>query len=167
MSTVRHTTISTSLGDTTLVADGDVLIGCWFDADDTPAFGERTAPEGDPVLDRAAAQLTEYLAGNRTDFDIPLRADGDEFAGEVWAALRDVPYGETTTYGELATRLGDRFLAQRVGRALGQNPIGVFIPCHRVIGADGSLTGYAGGLDRKRRLLELEEPEHIRGSRLF
>jgi methylated-DNA-[protein]-cysteine S-methyltransferase len=167
VSTVRHTTITTSLGDTTLVADGDVLIGCWFDADDTSAFGESTAPAGDPVLGPAATQFVEYLAGDRTAFDIPLRADGDEFALAVWAALRDVPYGETTTYGELAIRLGDQFLAQRVGRALGQNPIGVFIPCHRVIGADGSLTGYAGGLDRKRLLLELEEPEHIRESRLF
>ncbi len=102
MSTVRHTTITTSLGDTTLVADGDVLIGCWFDADDTSAFGESTAPGGDPVLGPAATQFVEYLAGDRTAFDIPLRADGDEFALAVWAALRDVPYGETTTYGELA-----------------------------------------------------------------
>ncbi|WP_262365793.1 methylated-DNA--[protein]-cysteine S-methyltransferase [Gordonia sp. OPL2] len=167
MSTVRHTTISTSLGDTTLIADGEVLVGCRFAADDTSTFGVHTAPHGDTLLGRAVDEIEEYLAGDRTVFDVPLRADGDDFDVKVWTAVRDVGYGQTITYGELAARLGDRFLAQRVGRALGQNPIGVFIPCHRVIGADGSLTGYAGGLDRKRRLLELEEPEHLRGWRLF
>ncbi|WAC53551.1 methylated-DNA--[protein]-cysteine S-methyltransferase [Gordonia sp. SL306] len=167
METVRHAVIETSLGDATLVADDDVLVCCYLEIADTSAFGERVVPLHDPVLSRAVTQFEEYLAGERTDFDVPLRADGDEFSERVWALLQDIPYGRTTTYGRLALRLGDKFLAQRVGRSLGQNPISVFIPCHRVIGADGSLTGYAGGLERKRLLLELEEPPEVRAGRLF
>lgn len=167
MDTVRHSVIDTSLGDATLVADDDVLVGCYLEIADTSAFGERVTAHDDPVLSRAVTQFEEYLAGDRTDFDVPLHAGGDEFSERVWALLHDIPYGQTTTYGELAVRLGDKFLAQRVGRSLGQNPISVFIPCHRVIGADGSLTGYAGGLERKRRLLELEEAPEVRASRLF
>lgn len=98
---------------------------------------------------------------------MPTRTGGDEFFEQVWALLCEIPYGQTTTYGALAERLGDRRLAQRVGQAVGRNPISILIPCHRVLGADGSLTGYAGGLDRKRFLLELEEPVEASASRLF
>jgi methylated-DNA-[protein]-cysteine S-methyltransferase len=92
---------------------------------------------------------------------------GDEFQRRVWSILEDIPYGATSTYGEIAEQLGDRALAQRVGKAVGQNPLSVVIPCHRVVGKNGSLTGYAGGLKRKQFLLELEEPAEVRTERLF
>ena len=95
---------------------------------------------------------------------MPLVTRGDDFSERVWKLLREIPYGQTTTYGALAERLGDKSLAQRVGDAVGHNPLCVFIPCHRVVGANGALTGYAGGLKRKQFLLELEEPV---GARLF
>ncbi len=101
-------------------------------------------------------QLEEYFAGDRTTFDIPLAAEGAPFEREVWHALEEIPYGETVSYGEIARRVGQPTAARAVGTANGRNPIAVIVPCHRVIGADGSLTGYGGGLERKRLLLELE-----------
>jgi methylated-DNA-[protein]-cysteine S-methyltransferase len=121
----------------------------------------------DPLFTEAAAQLDGYLAGRRTAFDIPTALAGDEFQQRVWALLTDIPYGATTTYGTLATRLGDSALAQEVGQAVGRNPLPVIVPCHRVVGKDGKLTGYAGGIARKRFLLELEEPALARAGRLF
>lgn len=120
-----------------------------------------------PLLAQAADELREYLAGKRRSFDVPVAASGDPLSEAVWQHLLRIPYGETTTYGEIAASLGRREFAQRVGQAVGHNPISIIIPCHRVLGADGSLTGYAGGLDRKRALLDLEEPEEARLSRLF
>lgn len=118
--------------------------------------GEHVA---DPVLDAAQTQLTEYFAGERTDFDLPLASDGTEFQKKVWSELRRIPYGETATYGEIARRLGyEPVISRAVGAANGANPIPIIVPCHRVIGADGTLTGYAGGIDRKKALLELEQP---------
>jgi len=101
-------------------------------------------------------QLEEYFAGERTIFDIPLAPEGAPFEREVWRALEEIPYGETVSYGEIARRVGQPTAARAVGTANGRNPIAVIVPCHRVIGADGSLTGYGGGLERKRLLLELE-----------
>ncbi|MEO0558749.1 MAG: methylated-DNA--[protein]-cysteine S-methyltransferase [Bacteroidota bacterium] len=103
-----------------------------------------------------ARQLEAYFAGERTVFDLELAPEGTPFQQQVWAALGEIPYGQTISYGELATRLGRPLGAQAVGRANGQNPIGVIVPCHRVVGADGALVGYAGGLDRKEALLRLE-----------
>ncbi len=110
----------------------------------------------DPGLE-AARQLREYFAGERTTFELALAPAGTEFQRAVWAALVEIPYGGTTTYGALAQALGRPNASRAVGAANGRNPIAVVVPCHRVIGADGSLTGYAGGLDRKRTLLELEK----------
>jgi methylated-DNA-[protein]-cysteine S-methyltransferase len=101
-----------------------------------------------------ARQLDEYFRGERTEFDVALSEHGTEFERSVWRKLREIPYGETRTYGDLATELGS--VARAVGRANGRNQISIIVPCHRVIGADGSLTGYAGGLDAKRTLLDLE-----------
>jgi methylated-DNA-[protein]-cysteine S-methyltransferase len=101
-------------------------------------------------------QLAEYFAGERRAFDLPLSLDGNEFELRVWSALRDIDYGETASYGEIAARIGAPTAARAVGLANGRNPIAVIVPCHRVIGADGSLTGYGGGLERKRLLLDLE-----------
>ena len=121
----------------------------------------------DPVLAAAAVQLGEYFVGERTVFDLPLAPRGDDFQRKVWALLCEIPYGETRSYGQLARALGDVNLSQAVGWANGRNPISIIVPCHRVIGSDGSLVGYAGGLDRKRFLLSLEEPPAEQAHRLF
>lgn len=171
MNDTRHTTVELALGDVTLVAEGDELTGLYFPGHwhlpDASVFGARVEADADEVFVWAKAELEAYLAGERESFDVPLRASGDDFSDRVWSLLRSIPYGQTTSYGVLAEQLGDRRLAQRVGQAVGRNPLCVFIPCHRVVGADGSLTGYAGGLERKRWLLELEEPAEATGSRLF
>ena len=109
-----------------------------------------------PVLHRAAEQLREYFAGARRTFDLPLDPKGTEFQRRVWDALHGIPCGQTLSYGQLAERLGDPKAVRAVGRANGKNPLSIVVPCHRVIGGDSSLTGYAGGLERKRQLLELE-----------
>ncbi|MEV6287731.1 methylated-DNA--[protein]-cysteine S-methyltransferase [Kribbella sp. NPDC051770] len=161
----RHTVIGTSLGDLTLVASGEALVGVYF-PNHWPRpevlLGERV--EGDELLTQAAGEVLAYLAGERMSFDVPIRLLGDAFQRRVWGLLAEIPYGETTTYGELAERLGDKALARDVGQAVGRNPLCVVLPCHRVVGKGGKLTGYAGGLRRKQLLLELEEPV---GARLF
>ena len=101
-------------------------------------------------------QLGQYFAGDRLDFDLPLAVAGTPFQQRVWAALREIPYGETESYGELANRIGSPGAPRAVGLANGRNPIGIIVPCHRVIGASGSLTGYGGGIERKRQLLDME-----------
>ena len=124
-----------------------------------PAYGTSLNGEDEDILRRAAAQLAEYFAGERTVFDLPLAPRGTAFQHQVWAELRQIGYGETASYGEIAQRLGLTNAASRaVGTANGRNPIPIVVPCHRVIGADGTLTGYAGGIERKRILLDLERP---------
>jgi len=108
------------------------------------------------VVDRLREQLETYAAGERKDFDISFRLHGSPFEQRVWAALQGIPFGETRSYGQLATELGDPNLSRAVGRANGANPVSILVPCHRVIGAKGTLTGYAGGLSMKARLLRLE-----------
>ncbi|MGI8867702.1 MAG: methylated-DNA--[protein]-cysteine S-methyltransferase [Mycobacteriales bacterium] len=158
--TARHTLIRSGLGELTLVAAGATLTGVYYlrhwhlPSPDT--FGPAVDVATDPVLAAATHQLEEYLAGRRTSFDLPTGTSGNAFHEQVWALLKEIPYAATTTYGELAARLGDRSQARRVGQAVGRNPLSVIVPCHRVLGANGSLTGYAGGLDRKRLLLDLE-----------
>ena len=126
---------------------------------DFGAAAPRRQRVADPVLDRAEQQLAEYFAGDRTEFDLPLANDGSEFQKKVWAELLRIPYGETASYGEIARRLGYELVISRaVGAANGANPIPIVVPCHRVIGSNGSLTGYAGGIERKKTLLELERP---------
>lgn len=118
--------------------------------------GERVP---DPVLDATETQLVEYFAGDRKEFDLPLANDGTEFQQKVWGELRRIPYGETATYSEIAARLGyEPVVSRAVGAANGANPIPVVVPCHRVIGSNGTLTGYAGGIERKQILLDLERP---------
>lgn len=168
----RHSHYDTSLGTLLITASDDAVTGVYFEGHTYPpeseAMGDDLGPESaDPLLEQAATQLREYLAGDRTLFDISIDPVGDDFSQKVWAMLREIPYGETVTYGSLALRLGNRGLAQRVGQAVGHNPVSIIIPCHRVLGADGSLTGYAGGLDRKRALLALEEPDAEFAGRLF
>jgi methylated-DNA-[protein]-cysteine S-methyltransferase len=115
----------------------------------------------DPEIFRdACAQLTAYFAGDLREFDLPLEAPGSDFQRRVWRELRQIPFGRSISYGELARRIGQPAASRAVGRANGQNPISIIVPCHRVIGADGTLTGYGGGLDRKRWLLDHEAGQH-------
>jgi len=149
------TVIDSPIGELRLVAVDGSLTAIEFSPFADTVAGERD--DTDPVLVEAAQQLQDYFEGRRKDFDLPLAATGTPFQQRVWAALRTIGWGETTSYGELARRLGMVPGASRaVGLANGRNPIPIVVPCHRVIGADGSLTGYAGGLDRKKILLELE-----------
>lgn len=171
--TTRHALVPTGTGELTAVLGqaphGSVLTGLYFPGHwtlpDPEDFGERIGPTEDPVLVALTEQLEEYLEGGRRDFDLPLELRGGEHHRRVWRRLRQIPYGETVTYGELAAELGSA--AQATGRAVGANPISIIVPCHRVVGADGSLTGYAGGLERKRGLLTLEEPAAIERDALF
>lgn len=168
----RHAIVGTELGDLTLVAADDALIGVYFPhhwvKPDPATLGDPVDPTQDPVLAEAHRQLDEYLTGERETFDLPVKLHGgDEFQRKVWALLDEIPRGETTTYGELAERLGDKQLAQLVGQAVGRNPVSIVVPCHRVVGKDGKLTGYAGGLKRKQFLLDLEEPVTVKANRLF
>jgi methylated-DNA-[protein]-cysteine S-methyltransferase len=168
---VRHTRLSTALGELTLVAEGNELTGLYFPHHwYRPAealFGGYVPATDDPLLRAAGEQLAEYLAGTRQAFDLPLAARGDEFQERVWALIRDIPYGRTRSYGDLAQQLGDGVLPQEVGQAVGRNPLSVIVPCHRVVGRHGQLTGYAGGLQRKRFLLQLEEPAPAAAGRLL
>ena len=145
------------IGPLRLVAAGGALTAIEFSPFHN-RFGEDQTDE-EPVLLRAAAQLAQYFAGERTEFDLPLAPRGTAFQQRVWAELRRIGYGETASYGEIAHRLGLTNAASRaIGAANGRNPIPIVVPCHRVIGADGTLTGYAGGIERKRILLDLERP---------
>jgi methylated-DNA-[protein]-cysteine S-methyltransferase len=154
----RFLRMQTPLGSMLLVTDGHALTGAYFtgqkyDATIQPDWQE---DESLPVLAQARRQLLEYFAGDRTTFDVPLLPTGTPFQERVWKALLDIPCGETWTYGEIAQSLGELAAVRAAGAAIGRNPISVIVPCHRVVGVDGSLTGYAGGLDRKRSLLALE-----------
>jgi methylated-DNA-[protein]-cysteine S-methyltransferase len=159
---VYTTYCETPLGRMLLSSDGDHLTGAWFEGEkyfaDTLA-ADRTESSDLPLLNAAKKWLAEYFSAKRPSVGaLPLAPQGGEFRQSVWRALLDIPYGEVTTYGEIAKRAGCRS-AQAVGGAIGHNPISVIIPCHRVVGANGSLTGYAGGVDRKLKLLELENAD--------
>jgi methylated-DNA-[protein]-cysteine S-methyltransferase len=143
------TQFSSTVGPLTLEGDDRTLTRI--------GFGEPAAPQGDAAaVASAATQLEQYFAGERTDFDVDLELDGTPFERRVWEEVRAIPYGETATYAEIARRVGRPSACRAVGRANGRNPIAVIVPCHRVVGSDGSLTGYAGGIEMKRALLDLE-----------
>jgi methylated-DNA-[protein]-cysteine S-methyltransferase len=167
----RHAVIDSPLGQLTLVADDNALTGVYFrhhwrrPAEDT--FGPRIDADFDILLAEAQRQLTDYLAGDRYDFDLPISLRGDDLQRRVWDLLLTIPFGETVTYGQLAASLADGTTAQEVGQAVGRNPLSIIVPCHRVVGRNGQLTGYAGGLKRKQFLLELEEPSEVKAARLF
>ncbi len=163
---MRHTVLPSPLGDLTVARDERGLVGVWYPEHRGGVPADLGARDDDAFAD-VAAQLAEYFAGRRTAFDLPLAPRGDAFDQRVWAALREIPYGATRSYGQLARALGGPGHAQAVGAANGRNPLSVVVPCHRVVAADGTLTGYAGGLWRKRFLLSLEEPDADAGGRLF
>jgi methylated-DNA-[protein]-cysteine S-methyltransferase len=156
--TIYVTTIDTPLGVLTItVGDDGVRAVTWPHDDETRVPLAQPVGSGPhPVADEAARQLTEYFAGDRREFDVPLDPIGTEFQRAAWTTLCTIPYGETVSYGEQAGRMGDARKARAVGAANGRNPISIIVPCHRVIGADGSLTGFAGGIDSKAWLLDHE-----------
>lgn len=153
----RHTIVDSPIGPITLVAIDGVLAGVHMHEQrhrpDPEMFGSRD----DSSFTAVATQLEEYFAGRRTVFDVPMTMIGTPFQRTVWRALCDIPYGETVSYGELARQIGQPTASRAVGLANGRNPISIIVPCHRVIGADGSLTGYGGGLARKQHLLGFEQ----------
>ncbi len=154
--TAEHTVLATRLGELTIVRDGGLLTGLYFPhhwyKPSPDSFGPRTGQGFEEVT----RQLEEYLDGARTEFDLPLDARGSEFQRRVWELIAEIPYSQTASYGDLARRLGDKTDPRDVGAAVGRNPLSILIPCHRVVGSTGKLTGYAGGLTRKRALLDLE-----------
>jgi methylated-DNA-[protein]-cysteine S-methyltransferase len=165
-----HIVIDSAVGALTLVAEEAWIVGLYMDRQrHRPGRDELGGSDprgrGAEPFRAAARQLDAYFAGELTTFDLPLATYGSKFQQRVWAALQTIPYGETESYGELAERIGSPGGARAVGLANGKNPIAIVLPCHRVVGSDGSLTGYGGGLDRKRQLLDLEQA--VSGAVLF
>ena len=147
----RFVVVQSPVGDLTLTEENGALTGLYFGRRFLEGEEGLTA-----LLERASRQLEEYFAGKRKQFDLPLSLRGTEFQRQVWAALRDIPYGETRSYGQIAQAVGRSKAVRAVGMANHRNPISIIVPCHRVVGADGSLTGYGGGLENKKFLLALE-----------
>jgi methylated-DNA-[protein]-cysteine S-methyltransferase len=161
-----YTTIESPIGELLLSGDEQALHGLYMQAGRKPtAIGAGWQRSAQPFA-IVTEQLSEYFEGRRVEFDVPLRLHGSSFERRVWRALQDIPYAETVSYGEIARRIGQPHAARAVGLANGRNPIAVIVPCHRVVGANGTLTGYGGGLERKRLLLELEAGQmSLSGSR--
>jgi methylated-DNA-[protein]-cysteine S-methyltransferase len=156
-----HTIIDSPLGELTVVREGEAVTGLYFPvhryAPDRLTFGPRT----DVGFEAVTSQLNSYFAGRQAEFYLELDPSGDEFQRAVWDLVKKVRYGSTTTYGAIAASMGGAVTARDVGAAVAHNPLCILIPCHRVIGSDGSLTGYAGGLGRKRALLDLEQNSSV------
>ncbi|AZM92019.1 MULTISPECIES: methylated-DNA--[protein]-cysteine S-methyltransferase [Streptomyces] len=154
-----HTVVGSPYGPLTLVASDGVLSGLYMTGQrHRPAeesFGERVADSEEPFPE-VRRQLAAYFAGELTEFTVPVRLEGTAFQRSVWEQLVRIPYGQTWSYGRLAAELGKPNASRAVGLANGRNPVGIIVPCHRVIGASGSMTGYGGGIERKVRLLEFE-----------
>lgn len=159
--TTQFTQMASPLGTLQLIVEDGQLTGVHFPGQkhDRPVQPDWQRTDDEPVLAQAREQLSEYFAGQRTSFDLPLAPNGTPFQQAVWRALLAVPFGATSTYGAVAQAIRKPSAVRAVGAAVGANPIGIIVPCHRIIGRDGTLTGYAGGLDRKARLLALESRE--------
>ncbi|MFF4359016.1 methylated-DNA--[protein]-cysteine S-methyltransferase [Streptomyces sp. NPDC001604] len=152
----HHTVIDSPYGPLTLVADDGILCGLYMTEQRHRPPEESFGTRDETLFAEAEEQLEAYFAGDLKEFTLELRLHGTPFQRTVWGRLREIPYGETRSYGELAAALGNPSASRAVGLANGKNPIGIIVPCHRVVGANGSLTGYGGGLDRKQRLLDFE-----------
>ncbi len=169
MAAIEHfkTTLDSPVGELTLVAT-DIGLRAVLWPNDEPKRVRLPFPiieaSGNAILRRTADQLREYFAGERIAFDLPLDLHGTEFQQLAWRSLASIPYGQTSTYGEQANRIGRPKAVRAIGAANSRNPVSIVLPCHRVVGADGSLTGFTGGLDAKRRLLEIEV-QYSRNSR--
>ena len=155
---MNHALLPSPLGPIALSFDAGALTGLYFDGQKhqptLETLGSRC--DHDPIAVRMAALLDRYFSGEAVELDVPLALRGTPFQQQVWAALRTIGRGRTSTYGELARQIGSPAAVRAVGAAVGRNPVSIFVPCHRVIGRDGSLTGYAGGLERKQHLLRIE-----------
>ncbi|MFI0453398.1 methylated-DNA--[protein]-cysteine S-methyltransferase [Actinomadura sp. 6N118] len=155
-----HAVMESPYGPLTMVATDGVLSGLYMNLQrHRPAeevFGDREPDCRTPPFGQVVEQLEAYFAGELTDFELPLALHGTPFQRTVWEALQEIPYGETISYGQLALQIGKPSASRAVGLANGKNPISIIVPCHRVVGSSGSLTGYGGGLERKRRLLDFE-----------
>lgn len=156
MTQIFHTTMQSPVGPLLMAADDDGLRVIHFVNGRRPRRPSREWVENARPFKDVIAQLKEYFAGKREEFEVPLVLDGTEFQMRVWSNLQTIPYGKTTSYGEIARKIGSPEGARAVGLANGQNPIPIIIPCHRVIGSNGDLTGFGGGLPIKKKLLELE-----------
>lgn len=155
--TLRYRTIDSPLGPLTLAGSGSTLMHLRMDEQSHEPDRSGWQPADEGAFSDVVEQLDAYFAGTLTDFDVPLELGGTEFQRRVWAALRSIPYGETRTYGEIAEQIGSPAASRAVGLANGRNPVSIIVPCHRVIGAAGAMTGYGGGIDRKKMLIELEK----------
>jgi methylated-DNA-[protein]-cysteine S-methyltransferase len=154
--TMLYSTIPSPIDELLVLSDGHALQGLYMQAGRKPLKIDPRWRRDDTAFTEVSSQLDEYLDGRRRGFELPFALKGNPFELRVWSALCEIPYGETASYGEIARALGEPRAARAVGAANGRNPIAVIVPCHRVIGADGTLTGYGGGLERKRLLLDLE-----------
>lgn len=152
----RFSYFQSPLGAVTLQANEHGLLGAWFETHTTQPEQLGTQDDGYPILVEAKKQLSDYFNGRIATFSLPLAAQGTPFQMSVWQALTTIPYGETWSYQQLANAIGNPKAVRAVGLANGKNPISIIVPCHRVIGKSGKLTGYAGGVERKQKLLELE-----------
>ena len=166
MTTIRFRTVDSPVGPVTLAGKGRGLTHLRM-VDQTYEPSRHGWQRDDEAFPDAVEQLEGYFAGERTEFDLELDLVGTAFQRRVWAALLTIPYGQTRSYGEIAQQIGSPGACRAVGLANGHNPIGIIVPCHRVIGSNGSLTGYGGGLDRKRALLELEKSRDFATPTLF
>lgn len=146
--------IHTPCGEMAVAEEEGKITRLYLRAQDAP---QNAARNETPVLKQAAAQLAEYFAGKRKHFDLPLAPQGTPFQQKVWRALCAIPYGQTASYGQIAAKINNHKACRAVGMANNKNPVAIFIPCHRVVGADGALTGYGGGLALKKKLLDLEQ----------
>jgi methylated-DNA-[protein]-cysteine S-methyltransferase len=154
--TILYHIFPSPIGNLLLVSNGDALTGLYMSNHSGGPTPESNWTRDERAFETICALLTEYFAGSVHEFDVALAPAGTEFQKKVWRELRRIPFGETISYGELARRIGQPAASRAVGHANGQNPISIIVPCHRVIGADGTLTGYGGGLERKKWLLEHE-----------
>jgi len=156
---IRYARLATPLGTLLATACGGALTGLYYEGErHAPAIGADWVEDADAApLGECRRQVREYLEGTRRSFDLELAPEGSEFQRRVWIEIARIPYGETLTYAELAARAGAPGSARAAGAATGRNPLSIVVPCHRVVGSDGSLTGYAGGVPRKKRLLEIED----------
>lgn len=151
-----HAVVDSPVGPLTLVESGGALAGLYLARQRHRPDDDRFGQRDDAVLPALREQLSAYFAGSLRTFDVPVAVTGTPFQQQVWKALRSIPYGQTRTYGQLAAAVGRPAAVRAVGAANGRNPVGIVVPCHRVIGADGSMTGYGGGIERKVLLLDLE-----------
>ncbi|WP_372973060.1 methylated-DNA--[protein]-cysteine S-methyltransferase [Marinobacter sp.] len=157
VATVFYTELESPIGTLLVTSDGEAITGLHMEQQATRPVIEEHWLRDDQCLDNARSQLVAYFEGQLQQFDLPLAGAGTPFQQQVWQALREIPFGHTETYGELARRIGNEKASRAVGLANGRNPFGIIVPCHRVIGTNGALTGYAGGIERKKWLLAHEQ----------